>query len=157
VHRREHDQPDPALQPFSNQQMLLAFLAEQDASCPACGYNLRQLTRPSCPECGLSLVLSVGSHEPFRRAWAITLCLTGMVAGIGMMFSLLVMAEGVPRIYDLHAIWLYGPIASIPLPFILFGLRNKFCGCSSAAQRWLAIASACWLVMIAGALAIDLF
>lgn len=36
---------------------LIAYLAENDAPCPGCGYNLRALTSCTCPECGREIVL----------------------------------------------------------------------------------------------------
>ena len=34
---------------------LKAYLAERDAPCPGCGYNLRGVAEPVCPECGIPL------------------------------------------------------------------------------------------------------
>lgn len=42
---------------------LLKFLREHDADCPLCGYNLRGLTEPRCPECRHELVLGVGVRK----------------------------------------------------------------------------------------------
>jgi hypothetical protein len=66
---------------------LHAFLAGRDVSCPACGYNLRDLAGDRCPECGEALVLQVGVAEP-RQAAAIT-GLIGLAAGAGMSALLL--------------------------------------------------------------------
>ena len=41
-------------------ELLLHFLAHRDHACPKCDYNLRNLTRPICPECGEALALTVG-------------------------------------------------------------------------------------------------
>ncbi|GAB5497618.1 MAG: hypothetical protein Phyf2KO_26980 [Phycisphaerales bacterium] len=35
---------------------LAAYLADRDACCPGCGYNLRGLASSQCPECGFELV-----------------------------------------------------------------------------------------------------
>lgn len=43
----------------SERDLLQEFLAQQDAPCPACGYNLRGLTGPACPECAGVLTLGV--------------------------------------------------------------------------------------------------
>lgn len=40
--------------------MLLEFVKGRDVECPQCGYNLRNLTKPICPECREDLTLSVG-------------------------------------------------------------------------------------------------
>lgn len=36
---------------------LIQYLAENDARCPACGYGLRGLPQPRCPECAMMLDL----------------------------------------------------------------------------------------------------
>ena len=41
-------------------ESLLRFLQGRDHACPKCSYNLRNLTRPICPECGEALALTVG-------------------------------------------------------------------------------------------------
>lgn len=35
---------------------LLRYLAINDEPCPACGYNLRDIAQPRCPECGRQIV-----------------------------------------------------------------------------------------------------
>ncbi len=44
----------------SDQAMLSAFLADRDAACPVCRYNLRAVQGDRCPECGTHLQLQVG-------------------------------------------------------------------------------------------------
>lgn len=47
-------------------ELLLAFLRGRDVECPRCGYNLRDLPRPECPECREGLLLTVGRKRiPF--------------------------------------------------------------------------------------------
>lgn len=53
---------------------LQTFLANRDTPCPGCGYNLRDLTSPVCPECGDRLELRVNLAEPRLGSW-----LAGMV------------------------------------------------------------------------------
>ncbi|MHC5114830.1 MAG: hypothetical protein ACYTGP_10435 [Planctomycetota bacterium] len=47
---------------------LVEFLRNRDAPCPQCGYNLRDLNQPRCPECHQDLVLTVGVTRP-RFLW----------------------------------------------------------------------------------------
>ncbi len=47
---------------------LLEFLRGRDVPCPLCRYNLRDLTRPQCPECRHDLLLTVGVTRP-RFRW----------------------------------------------------------------------------------------
>lgn len=74
----------------SDAGFLQAFLAERDAPCPNCGYNLRSLTSDRCPECAESLRLQVGLHEP--RLMAYLGGLIGLAAGAGFGGMLLLYA-----------------------------------------------------------------
>lgn len=51
------DDPPPTL---DLDRMLLDFVHERDVTCPLCGYNLRNLTNPTCPECKHALEMRVG-------------------------------------------------------------------------------------------------
>jgi hypothetical protein len=64
---------------------LLEFLQERDAPCPLCGYNLRSLTRPECPECRHPLVLAVGVRD-LRFGWFIATIAPGLFSGIAAAF-----------------------------------------------------------------------
>jgi len=72
------------------QRLLVQFLAESDVPCPACGYNLRQLTASRCPECGEELLLQLALAEP-RLAANLT-GLIGLAAGAGLNGLLIVYA-----------------------------------------------------------------
>lgn len=60
---------------------LTQFLAERDADCPGCQYNLRGLQTGTCPECGSELELSIGLTEP--RLGAFVSGAVGLAAGLG--------------------------------------------------------------------------
>ena len=66
---------------------LVRFLADRDVPCPLCGYNLRGLTMPRCPECGRELRLSIGLTEPYLRAWVV-LAAAVLVLGFVVAFRL---------------------------------------------------------------------
>lgn len=70
---------------------LRAFLAERDAACPSCGYNLRGLPSPACPECNQALRLQVGLVEP--RLGHFIAGLVGLAMGFG--FCLIVGSWGI--------------------------------------------------------------
>jgi hypothetical protein len=61
--------------------LLVGFLADRDAACPGCGYNLRNLQGDRCPECGDHLVLKVNVAEP--RIAPMVAGLLGLAAGAG--------------------------------------------------------------------------
>ena len=64
------------------QRLLDEFLAERDVPCPACGYNLRQLTASRCPECGEELRLQIACAEPKMVAGIAGVI--GLAAGAGL-------------------------------------------------------------------------
>lgn len=63
---------------------LRAFLSERDVACPSCGYNLRGLQSPVCPECNQALKLQVGLAEP--RLGHFIAGLVGLAMGFGFCF-----------------------------------------------------------------------
>ena len=60
---------------MTDQDLLRSFLAEHDADCPCCGYNLRAVESGACPECGQNLDLGVTEGGPtgFGRRWGLLL------------------------------------------------------------------------------------
>jgi hypothetical protein len=73
--------------PADPTRLLLDFLADRDVPCPACAYNLRDLTSPTCPECGEPLSLQVGK-PPWRFGWLIAALTPCMFSGIAALFLL---------------------------------------------------------------------
>lgn len=61
------------------------FLANADAPCPACGYNLRGLNASRCPECSTPLELTLASARTNRYAWAFLVLAFGWVFAAGAM------------------------------------------------------------------------
>jgi hypothetical protein len=49
---------------LGEQATLLRFLATNDAPCRACGYNLRGVPTPACPECGQAIDVSFLYRPP---------------------------------------------------------------------------------------------
>lgn len=86
-------------------EMLRAFLADHDAPCPVCGYNLRGVILPVCPECESPIELGVGSAQSRLGAWLLALLafamplsfdiLVGLMMIIGVILSAGENAEGV--------------------------------------------------------------
>lgn len=66
-------------------QQLTTFLAGRDAPCPSCGYNLRDCTTATCPECGQHLALGLQRKGDTTRADA-----WWMAGVLGMAVALLI-------------------------------------------------------------------
>jgi len=77
--KAQHDRSD--METIEDPAFLRSVLDTTDVPCPACGYNLRGLTTPVCPECNLRLVLRIGLAEP--RIGAFVTGLVGISAGLG--------------------------------------------------------------------------
>lgn len=61
--------------------LLLEFVQGRNVECPRCGYNLRDLTKPVCPECREELTLSVGLVKA-RFGWFVMALIPGVFSGI---------------------------------------------------------------------------
>lgn len=61
--------------------LLLAFVQGRDVECPRCGYNLRDLKKPVCPECREELTLTVGLTK-MHFEWFIVTLIPGVFSGI---------------------------------------------------------------------------
>ena len=51
--------------------LLCSLLADTDAPCPGCGYNLRGLRTRECPECGDPLAIRLSRRAPKHAAIAL--------------------------------------------------------------------------------------
>jgi len=130
--------------------LLLAFLRGHECACPLCGYNLKGLTRPVCPECGQELVLSVGVAR-VRLGWLFAVVAPGFFSGIAAIFLLvpivgrLFFGDGMMST-TLNATDLFGWCSGI-FAIIIAVKRHRFLTQSQALQRRWALAI--WLVHIA--------
>lgn len=58
-----------------------AYLADRDAPCPVCGYNMRGLATSTCPECGRRIELRLRRRRPSlakRFVWLNSIVLGGI-------------------------------------------------------------------------------
>ena len=96
-------------------ELLLQFLEGRSLPCPRCGYDLRDLTRPVCPECGEELALTVGRRHSNYELLIATLA-PGIFSGIAAGLLL------VPVAYLAFARSLRAPLEIVVLD--LFGLTS---------------------------------
>jgi hypothetical protein len=75
-------------EPESGSEFLADYLSDRDHPCPGCGYNLRGLPDPVCPECRQELELTIGLAEP--RMGALLLSIGSLIAGAGAAGALMV-------------------------------------------------------------------
>lgn len=126
---------------------LLTWLAEHDEQCPMCGYNLRALTRPVCPECRQELVLTVGAKR-VRLGWWIVAMVPGFFSGIAailLMIPIVVApaSGGPPAPMGILALDAFGWLSGIAA--IMLAVRRVwFLRLSPGTQR--AAAVGVWLV-----------
>ncbi len=129
-------------------QALLGFVAERDVDCPACGYNLRQLQRPVCPECGNGLRLSVGLSERRIGAWVAALVAASLAATLGLFMWPYILFEGLPTLAEIvreglmFAVCFFWCLAAPPLVIALLLGRRRSWRLPQPVQRSIAAAAA---------------
>lgn len=145
-------QPPPRHAPSDH---LASYLADHDAPCPSCGYNLRKLLGEHCPECNQLLELRIGLVEP--RIAAFVTGLIGLAMGVGFNGLILVFF-----VIDKLRKAPFGPSWSVCVPlvcsFAILGSalwiwlhsRGRI-GRSPAALRW-TVATICHIASIASAI-----
>lgn len=134
---------------MSEDELLLAYVRERDTRCPLCGYNVRNLTAPRCPECGKALRLSVGLADPFLKAWIALSAAACLSAGIGV-FILVVLATGepLPRFRSLlGAASFYSFVAMIPVAAFALIARRSFLRLNRQTQIMIAVLVAGFVVL----------
>jgi len=139
------------------EELLLDFLRDHDAACPVCGYNLRGLTRPVCPECRQDLVLTVGVAR-LRLRWLLIALAPGFFSGIAAcflsLFTTAIYFEDGYVVPPFVGAVLFGWCSGV-LAIVLAVRRNRFIARSRARQRWLALTI--WLTHIVALVVFGLF
>lgn len=89
----------------SDRDAILAFVRDRDLDCRLCGYNLRNLSEPRCPECGNELQLQVGLAHLFISASVATFAACAPAAGLGVLCLVITLREGPPGLSGTGAIF----------------------------------------------------
>jgi len=139
------------------EELLVEYLREHDAACPVCGFNLRALTRPVCPECRHALVLAVDATGvrlgPLLLALAPGI-FAGLAACVLAIPTIAIFAEdGIlipPLLGGVLFGWCSGPLAIL----LAFRWRARFLALPRTRQRsvvvtvWTIHLIAAWLFVV---------
>ncbi len=136
--------------PADADTLLLEFVRDRDASCPLCGYNLRNLPKPTCPECCERLSLSVGLRKP-RFGWFIVAIAPGIFSSICAAFLLVPLMIGLfrpsgPDPWQVWSVDAFGWLSGLAA-LVLVKYRYAFLRQPQAAQRVWAVMA--WAIHIA--------
>lgn len=64
---------------------VVAFARGRSVPCPRCGYDLRDIERAKCPECGDPLFLTIGTQR-VRFGWLVLAMAPGCFSGVAAVF-----------------------------------------------------------------------
>jgi hypothetical protein len=145
-------QDQPSASPISPRgedevDLLLRFVHERDVLCPRCGYNLRNLTQPVCPECREPLALKVGVPRIMLAPLLLTLA-PGVFCAVAFGLFLVVCAmEGQPPA-DPELWFTVSFLALSGAATTTLAINNRWFLRLDAGRQWMAAAAA-WVVHIA--------
>jgi hypothetical protein len=108
---------------------LARFLEGHDAPCPVCGYNLRGVALPRCPECDAPITLTVGSDHARPGPWLLAMLGFGMAIGFDSVVALLLTVPVVATGAESSAVMLFAfmitlaALSAVGLRWVLLGRR----------------------------------
>ena len=146
------------------ENLLLVFLRDRDVPCPACAYNLRNLTTNHCPECGHAMALGVRMAGRGLKAWIALLILTCLAAGTGLFWILAIAIVSLQRglagavhrfLWSQPATGLAVIAFWIALPSVagVLIVRRRFVRLPPAAQRLIVVAAIVYVTTAYGLVA----
>jgi hypothetical protein len=126
-----------------NDRLVAAFLHEGDATCPSCGYNLRNLTKARCPECDWRLELTLRVVQRSLAAWIAMITVLALNAGFGLLVIYITLSRGWPayegkRYQIYYAAYLYQMLTVPMLVAVILGRR--FLLRASLTRQWIDVA-----------------
>lgn len=131
-------QPPPS--PTDPEAEVVAFLRGRSTPCPLCGYDIKDVQRAVCPECGEPLVLKIGSPRTHFGWLLLTMapgCFSGVAAVIVLAPIVLTLWQGIggpPWPVVVADAFGFVSAASVAL---LYGQRQRF-------LAWSATRQVCW-------------
>lgn len=137
-------------------ELLRMFLAQGDVPCPSCGYNLRGLAVPHCPECNQELTLRVNLAEP--RLGPFIGALSGLLAGAGASAVCLLLVAYFTVRWGLPSRREFFPVVVLPtlaltmsgsLALLLSAVRGRRWFRSLAPGSRRLLIAGCWLLTVA--------
>ena len=138
-------------QPADGDKLLLEYVRDRDVPCPLCGYNLRDLSTPTCPECREALSLTIGFRKP-RFGWLLVTVTPGAFSGIAAAFLLIPLVGGLlfspnsPAPWPIWGVDAFGWLSGLAA-LVLVKYRYAFLRLPQAAQRGCAVMA--WAIHIA--------
>ena len=125
--------PPESTPPPDDDADLIRWLANRDAACPMCGYNLHALTLARCPECGEHLQISLSPVDPRMAPWIFLLVSVSAAAGIGFFYLIGITLGGdwSSARYPLYILF-----AMIPMAILVVCTRRLFQRKLNRAAQW---------------------
>ena len=123
--------------------LLFLYIRDNDAECPVCGYGLRALTTPVCPECGVEFELGILADDPVLRIWIAGLITVSLPTGFCVLFLVLLwfaffIGAGVPSISKVGPLYAGAVLGSVAM-VLLITQRCRFRAMSKPTRRWAVI------------------
>lgn len=112
------------LGPDGTGEEVVAFVRGRSVPCPRCAYELKDLERAQCPECGEPLILRVGTPR-MRFGWLVLTMVPGCFSGVAATLLFIPVAIAV--------LWYRIGKGGMPIPF----LCAEAFGIMSAMSVWL--------------------
>lgn len=113
--------------PWPDDEWLVRWVADRDAGCPVCGYNLRAVPVATCPECGGPLRMGVTSARIRLGPWLTAVIAFSLATGFDAVVTILmlipILSGGVPR-------------SAIPIVAVLVGTIAGLGAASGAGIAW---------------------
>ncbi len=134
---------EPAPERREADPLLVSFLASRDVRCPACGYNVRGVRAPACPECDEPLELALLGTDRALGGWLLAIVACALACGADLLAAALFLAQiislggliGGPVFrFTLGAIVAIGVVCAVSLSVLLRHRRDW--DRMSSRQRW---------------------